>query len=564
MKSAGGMTGGVIVLALVVFALVDRLSEVVRSAIAGDIGYDKIPEEWWHRLSSKPFALSMEKPDLIAGGVVVALIALIVLYQSTKRRNNRPGEEHGSARWAKPKEFAPFTDKSPARRLQLTATEGLSIDSHKTQRNNNALVIGASGSGKSRHYVIPNLSRLDMSFAITDPKGELRRETSSTLESRGYAVKCFNLVDLSDSDGFNPMQYFDDTSPETSIAQMVESIMTNTSSPQAQSAGNDKFFERAEKALMTGLVAYVYGMGAESEGEMPNLVDVSDLQKQMQAFEGNQAEQISEVDAMFDALRGVVDEWESAGSSRDPIMETLAFACRQYRTFEQGAGETKKSIIISLGVRLAPLDMTSVRRILDHDTLNLDRLGFEKTALFLELPDSNGAFTFFASLFWSTMFEKSIYVADHTEKGRLPRQVHCFLDEFANIGKIPNFERMIATIRSRGISASIIVQMYSQGKALYRDHWPTIVGNCDSHLFLGSTEEETLRWMSTRLGEQTVRSTNLSQTKGAQGSWSEQGQILKRPLMTKDEIERMSDRDAILLIRGLHPFRSAKAPVFQH
>lgn len=267
---------------------------------------------------------------------------------------------------------------------------------------------------------------------------------------------------------------------------------------------------------------------------------------------------------MFEATRSVVGEWEAGGSGRDPIMETLAFACRQYRTFEQGAGETKKSIIISLGVRLAPLDMTSVRRILDRDTLSLDRLGFEKMALFLELPDSNSAFTFFAALFWSTLFEKNIYEADHTEKGRLPRQLHCFLDEFANIGKIPNFERMISTIRSRGISASIIVQMYSQGKALYRDHWPTIVGNCDSHLFLGSTEEETLRWMSARLGEQTVRSTNTSQTKGAQGSWSEQGQILKRPLMTKDELERMSDRDAILLVRGLYPFRSAKAPALQH
>ncbi|RAA23479.1 hypothetical protein DN479_31280 [Burkholderia multivorans] len=305
-------------------------------------------------------------------------------------------------------------------------------------------------------------------------------------------------------------------------------------------------------------------MGANGESKKPSLVDVSDLQKQMQAFEGKHAEQVSEVDAMFDAMRDVVAEWEAAGAGRDPIMETLSFACRQYRTFEQGAGETKKSIIISLGVRLAPLDMTSVRRILDHDTLGLDRLGFDKVALFLALPDSNGAFTFFASLFWSTLFEKNIYEADHTEKGRLPRQVHCFLDEFANIGKIPNFDRMIATIRSRGISASIIVQMYSQGKALYRDQWATIVGNCDSHLFLGSNEEETLRWLSTRLGEQTVKSTNTSQTKGSQGSWSEQGQILKRPLMTKDEIERMSDQEAILLVRGLYPFRSAKAPALQH
>lgn len=564
MKNAGGMTGGVLVLALVVFVLSNRLSEVVRSAFDGSTPYDKIIEEWWHRLSSNPFALSTEKADLIAGGVVVALIGLIVLYQVTKRRNTRPGEEHGSARWAKPKEFAPFTDKDPAQRLQLTATEGLSLDSRKTQRNNNVLVIGASGSGKSRHYVIPNISRLDTSFAITDPKGELRRETSSTLKSRGYVVKCFNLVDLAESDGFNPMEYFDEDSPETSIAQMVEAIMSNTTSQQAQGAGNDKFFERAEKALMTALSAYVYGMGAEDEGNKPSLVDISNLQKKMQAFEGQKAENISEVDAMFTALRGIVDQWEAAGSQRDPIMETLAFACRQYRVFEQGAGETKKSIIISLGVRLAPLDMTSVRRILSHDTLSLDRLGEEKMALFLELPDSNGAFTFFASLFWSTLFEKTIYDADHTESGRLPRQLHCFLDEFANIGKIPNFERMIATIRSRGISASIIVQMYSQGKALYRDHWATIVGNCDSHLFLGSTEEETLRWMSTRLGDQTVRSTNTSQTKGSQGSWSEQQQILKRPLMTKDEVERMSAREAILLVRGLYPFRSAKAPAFQH
>ena len=544
----------------VVFVLADSLSTSMRTAIAGDIAPADIVDDWATRLISDPFAVSTHQHDLIAGGVIVALLALVVLYQLSKRRDNRRGEEHGSARWAKKGEFSPFTDKRPARRLQLTATEGLSIDSAKTQRNANVLVIGSSGSGKSRHYVVPNLVRLESSFAITDPKGELRRATQSRLEDRGYSVRCFNLVDLADSHGFNPLQYFDEVTPETSIVQLVESIIGNTSSPQSQAAGNDKFFERAEKALLTALVAYVYGMGS-GDDRTPTLVDVTELHKKMSAFEGAQADEAtSDVDIQFQALAEIIAEWEAAGSDPDPIMEVLAFASRQYRVFEQGAGETKKSIIISLGVRLAPLDMTSVRRILDHDTMALDQIGETPTALFLELPDTNPAFTFFASLFWSTLFERNIYVADHKPDGRLPHQVHCFLDEFANIGKIPSFERLIATIRSRGISASVVVQSYSQGKALYKDDWPTIVGNCDSLLFLGSTDEETLRWMSGRLGEQTVRTTNTSQNRGANGGWSQQQQTLKRPLMTKDELENLSTREAILILRGVRPFRSSKAP----
>lgn len=550
--------------AALVFVLSNRLSETVRQAFAGDVEFDRILSAWGTGLLAAPFRVSQAQLDLIIGAAVVALLGLVILYQRTKRRDTRPGEEQGSARWAKPREYAALSDADPARRLQLTATEALSLDGRKTQRNLNVCVIGGSGSGKSRHYVIPNLARVDASFAATDPKGELREAVQPELEKRGYKVRTFNLVDLDQSEGFNPLAYFDPEAPETSVVQLVEAIMTNTSTAQAQ--GNDKFFERAEKALLTALVAYVYGMGADEPDRQPSLVDVADLHKRMSAFEGDKADTLSDVDIQFQALREVVEEWErgeGVTDQTDAIMQCLAFACRQYRVYEQGAGETKKSVIISAGVRLAPLDMSSVRRILSHDTIALDQVGHEKTALFLELPDSSAAFTFFAAMFWSTFFEKNIYEADHQPGRRLPREVHCFLDEFANVGKIPNFERVIATIRSRGISASIIVQSYAQGKAVWRDHWATIVGNCDSLLYLGSTDEETLRWLSGRLGEQTVYTKNVSQSKGAQGSWSEQQQTIKRPLMTKDELEHLSVTEAILIIRALYPIRSPKAPALQ-
>ncbi len=281
----------------------------------------------------------------------------------------------------------------------------------------------------------------------------------------------------------------------------------------------------------------------------------------MAASEGKDAEKFhSEVDDRFEVARQLVDAWRSepSGDENETVMKVLEFACRQYRVFEQGAGETKKSIIISLGVRLAPLDMSDVRRIIADDDLAIDQIGYEPTALFLCIPDTHQTFKFLAAMFWQSLFEKNIYLADHEDGGELPVPLHCFLDEFANIGKIPGFPIVMSTIRSRGISASVIVQSYKQGQALWRDDWPTIVANCDSILYLGGRDLDTLKWLSSLIGDETVTTEDISRSYGATGSWTRAQRTVKRALMTPDEIGVMPNDLALLLVRGLRPFKSPK------
>ncbi len=302
----------------------------------------------------------------------------------------------------------------------------------------------------------------------------------------------------------------------------------------------------------------------EDDEREPSLVEVVNLQKGMEASEGDKADSFkSAVDRRFEVARQIVAEWREDPRIADDqtIMKVLDFACRQYRTFEQGAGETKKSIIISLGVRLAPLDMADVSRIVGSDTLELDQIGYEGTAVFLSIPDTHQTFKFIAAMFWQSLFEKNVYIADHEPDGQLPIPLHAFLDEFANIGKIPGFPILMSTIRSRSISASVIVQTHSQGKALWKDDWATIVGNCDSLLFLGGADLETNKWLSQLLGDETISSEDVSRSYGSSGSWSRSERSLKRSLMTPDEIAQMSNDDALHLIRGLKPFRSRKAKV---
>lgn len=394
-----------------------------------------------------------------------------------------------------------------------------------------------------------------MSKAITDPKGEIYRRSALKLAEAGYQVRVFNLVDPARSGHFNAMAYFDDTQPEASIAQLTECIITNTS---AEKAGGDGFWERAERALLNALIAYVW---ATTSGGEPSLVDVVDLHKQMAASEGKDAETFhSVVDDRFEVAHQLIDAWRSApsGDENETVMKVLEFACRQYQVFKQGAGETKKSIIISLGVRLAPLDMSDVRRIIADDDLAIDQIGYEPTALFLCIPDTHQTFKFLAAMFWQSLFEKNVYLADHEESGELPVPLHCFLDEFANIGKIPGFPIVMSTIRSRGISASVIVQSYKQGQALWKDDWPTIVANCDSILYLGGRDLDTLKWLSSLIGDETVTTEDVSRTYGTTGSWTRSQRTVKRALMTPDEIGVMSNDLAILLVRGLRPFKSPK------
>ena len=508
------------------------------------------------------YALDFTQAALIGGAAAAMLVMLISLYGMSGRKNTRKGEEHGSAKWAGPNEMKKYTSKNPAERLQLTATEGLALDTKKTRRNLNVTVIGASGTGKTRGYVLPNLTTIEgMSFGVTDPKGEIYRMMQKPLEAKGMKVRSLNLVDLRDSAKFNPFIYFSDTEPETSVAQLTECIMANTSGKESR---GDGFWERAERALLTALVAYIWATNTQASGKL-TLPAVVDLHKDMEGSEDNPDDHTSDTDLKMEAARSIVEEWKADPSSfpveEEAVMKMLDFATRQYRVYQQGPAETRLSVIISLGVRLSPLDMHDVREILSDDTIALDRVGIEPTALFLQIPDTHVTFRFLAAMFWQSLFEKNIYIADHTPSGSLEIPLHCFLDEFANIGKIPSFEVLMATIRSREISASVIVQNYSQGKAVWKDDWATIVSNCDSVLFLGGRDEETNKWLSAQLGAETITMHEYSQSYGPSGSRTRADRTMKRELLTPDEIGRMSNDEAILLVRGLYPFKSRKAAI---
>ena len=439
--------------------------------------------------------------------------------------------------------------------MLFTRTESLNLDSRKTQRNLNALIIGSSGSGKSRYYVMPNLAQANTSFLVTDPKGEVQRAMGQGLKDKGYQIRSLNLIDFDRSDTFNPLRYFNPEQAEVDCAILVENLITNTSGQKP--SGNSDFWEKAERALLTAFVSYIYF----TKGAQGTLIDVVDMLAKMQASEENE-ESISEIDAIFKAAKEYLEMFDQNPDEYDHeatvMLNGLRFSCSQYNIYTQGAGETKKSIIISLGVRMAPLHMAQLRRILGSDTIDADQVGKRRSAIFLVIPDSHQAFSFIASIFYELFFERNMYLADHNPSGRLEVPVQCFMDEFANIGKLPSFERKIAVIRSRGISTSIIMQTYAQGKSLYKDDWETIVGNCDSLLFLGGNEPSTTEFISKRLGKETIISQDTSEQKGTNGSWSRSLRSQGRELMTPDEIGRLDGGTCLYLLRGIPPFKSRK------
>ncbi|MCI1901842.1 MAG: type IV secretory system conjugative DNA transfer family protein [Bifidobacteriaceae bacterium] len=503
-----------------------------------------------------PLRLSGNQTDLLTALCCAAIIGLMWAYAITNRRNYREGEEHGSAEWADAADMAPYTDHDPARNLQMTQTEGLSLDTKATHRNLNVAVIGSSGSRKTRGYVFPNIEKALMSYAITDPKGEIYRRTSNMLEEKGYQVRRLDLVDLSHSAHFNPMSYIDPDVPEPSIMRLVENLITNTDGGNKNSSSSDPFWTKAERALLTALTTWVY-----YTSDQPSLNDVVEMTGKLEASEENE-DLMSEVDAMMEAaremiteIRGHEDEWDEEVQH---IVDGLQFAASQYRTFTQGAGETKKSIIISAGVRLAPLQVRQVHDIIADDDIDLRSIGSRKTAIFLILSDTDATFNFLAAIFYQCLFETTIYTADHNESGELQVPLHCFLDEFANIGTIPGFERLIATIRSRGISVSVIIQNIAQLKAKYKDSWETILGNCDSTLFLGGGEASTTELVSKRLGKQTIDTRDTSESKGMNGSFTISYRTAARDLLDPSELSKLDDKDCVYMLRGLNPFLSKK------
>ena len=501
-------------------------------------------------LRNPQLRISTAMPDLLAGAGVVALAGLVWLYRIIDQGTRRPGEEQGSARWGKPSDIKPFMNRRLERNLLLTQTERLNLERARRpehQRNLNVLCIGASGTGKSRNFIQPNLANAQTSGLVTDPKGELLAARAAGLEEAGYQIRVLNLIDFAASHQFNPLAYLRPGHEPQDVALVVRNIISNTDGGKPSMSGADPFWERAETSLLQALIAFVV---ATHPPEDQHLGTVVDLLAQMQA--GPDAE-VSRIDHLFQAAREHLDE-----NPDMPTAELLRYGLANFRVYQQAATKTAASIIVTTAVRLSPLHIPAVRRVIEGDTLQLDRVGFEPTMLFLVVSDVDKQFAWLSSLVFTMFFQRAFWLADQQPDRQLPVPVMCFMDEFANIGRIPDFEILAATLRSRGISFQAVVQNITQGQILYRDGWKTIVGNCDTMLFLGSADPETRDYISKALGRQTIQVTDTSQSKGRSGSYSRSRKAQGRELLTSDEVGRLPGDEAIVLIRGLPPFRSKK------
>jgi len=467
-----------------------------------------------------------------------AIAALILLDLQKKYMF---GKEHGTAKWGDKKDIEKIRDKDDSKNIILTKTEMLSTDTRKTRKNLNVLVVGGAGTGKSRFVAKPNLLQANTSYVITDTKGDLVRDAGQSFIEAGFKLKVFNLIEMGYSLCYNLFAYI---RSETDVLKIINALIKNTN-PKGYTGGNDPFWEKSEAALLQAIFFYIW---YEIVPEEQNMKTVMQLLKYANVKEEDES-YVSDLDIIFNELQ------------KD---KPNHIANRQYTIFKQGAGKTAKSILISVGVRLAAFNIDAVANLTSKDELELDKLGDEKTALFIVIPDSDTTFNFLAAMMYTQLFDSLYYTADFKNKGRLKYHVRAILDEFANIGYIPDFENRIATMRSREISCTIILQNLAQLETMYKDSWKTIVGNCDSFLFLGSKELSTLEYVSKQLGKETIDTRNINYGKGKQGSTSYNYGIHGRELMTPDEIGRMPDDDCILMIRGLYPFYSKKYVLENH
>ena len=467
-----------------------------------------------------------------------AVIALILLDMQKKYMF---GKEHGTARWSDKKDIIKLMDKDESKNIILTKTEMLSTDTRKTRKNLNVLVVGGAGTGKSRFLAKPNLLQANTSYVITDPKGELLRDTGHSFVEAGYKLKVFNLIEMGYSLCYNPFSYI---RSDTDVLKVINTFIKNTN-PKGFTGGNDPFWEKSEIALLQAVFSYIW---YEIVPEEQNMKTVMQLLRYADIKEEDE-NHVSDLDIIFNELKKE---------------KPNHIANRQYAIFKQGAGKTTKSILISVSVRLAAFNIDAVAELTSKDQLELEKLGDEKTVLFVVIPDSDTTFNFLAAMMYSQLFDSLYYSADFKYNGRLKHHVRCMLDEFANIGYIPEFENRVATMRSREISCTIILQNLAQLETMYKDSWKTIVGNCDSFLFLGSKEQSTLEYVSKQLGKETIDTRNMNLNKGTQGSRSYNYGNLGRELMLTDEIGTMPDDDCILMIRGLHPFYSKKYTLEEH
>ena len=487
---------------------------------------------------------SFHPVDLLIGLSAGVLLKLAVYVKGKNRKKFRQGEEYGSARWGKPEDIKPYMDPEFSNNVILTQTEFLTMNSRPEQpkyaRNKNILVIGGSGSGKTRFFVKPNLMQMHSSYVVTDPKGTVLVECGKMLEKGGYVIKSLNTINFRKSMHYNPFSYI---RSEKDILKLVNTIIVNTKG-DGDKSGED-FWVKAEKLYYTALIGYIWYEAPDHEKNFTTLLEMinaSEAREDDETFK-------NPVDKMFDELE-----------ARDPDH----FAVKQYRKYKLAAGKTAKSILISCGARLAPFDIQELREITSYDELELDTLGDRKTALFIIISDTDDTFNFLASMVYTQLFNLLCDKADDVYGGRLPVHVRCLIDECANIGQIPKLEKLMATIRSREISACLVLQAQSQLKALYKDNCDTIIGNCDSSVFLGGKEPTTLKELSAALGKETIDTFNTGESRGREVSHSLNYQKLGKELMSQDEIAVMNGSKCILQLRGVRPFLSDKYDITKH
>ncbi len=496
------------------------------------------------------FFAAMESPlpsfhpsDLCVGIAVTVIFRLIVYGKSQNAKKYRKNEEYGSARWGKPEDIAPYIDPDFRNNVILTQTERLTMNNRpkdpKTARNKNVLIVGGSGSGKTRFFIKPQIMQCHSSYCITDPKGSLVCETGKMLQKNGYRIKILNTINFKKSMHYNPMAYIHS---EKDILKLVTCLIANT---KGEGKANDDFWVKAETLLYTALIGYIH---YEAPAEERNFNTLIEMINSMEVREDDE-EFENPVDILFRELK-----------EKNPDH----FAVRQYAKYKLAAGKTAKSILISCGARLAVFDIGELREVTAYDELELDTLGDRKTALFLIMSDTDDSFNFLISMCYTQLFNLLCEKADDVYGGRLPVHVRCLIDEAANIGQIPKLEKLIATIRSREISACLVLQAQSQLKAIYKDNADTIIGNCDARLFLGGSEPTTLKELSAALGKETIDTFNTGESRGKEVSHSLNYQKLGKELASVDELAVLDGGKCILQLRGVRPFKSDKYDITKH
>ena len=486
---------------------------------------------------------SLHPLDLLVGLCCGAGLRLAVYLRGKNAKKYRHGMEYGSARWGTPKDIEPFMAPKFADNIILTKTERLMMSNRppdpKNARNKNVLVVGGSGSGKTRFWLKPNLLQCHSSYVVTDPKGTIVLECGQAMLKNGYKVKILNTINFKKSMHYNPFSY---VHSEKDILKLVTTLMTNT---KGEGSGGDPFWEKSERLLLTALIAYLH---YEAPAEEQNFATLLEMLNTMQVLEDDEEYQ-NPVDLLFEEL-----------AKKKPN----SFAGRQYKLYKLAAGKTAKSILISCGARLAPFDIQELRDLTMYDELQLDTLGDKKTALFLIMSDTDSTFNFLISMVYTQLFNLLCDKADDVYGGKLPIHVRCLIDECANIGQIPNLEKLVATIRSREISACLVLQARSQLKAIYKDNADTIVGNMDSQIFLGGSEPTTLKDLSEMLGKETIDAFNTSDTRGNSPSYGTTFQKMGHELLSRDELAVLDGGKCILQLRGVRPFLSDKYDLTQH